>query len=69
MLFIFAGLVLILVLAGAIAVYAAYPDRGQDIPHAEWLSDAVTRSNDKVNATLTQLDDALTAKVKERSRH
>ena len=66
MLFIWLGLLAILVLAGLITLYAAYPHRGEDIPHAEWLSDAMSRSNEKVTEKLTALDDSLAAKLDER---
>jgi hypothetical protein len=30
-------------LAGAVAVYVAYPRRGEEVPHAPWLGDAMKR--------------------------
>ncbi|MGN6250874.1 MAG: hypothetical protein ACTHNS_03565 [Marmoricola sp.] len=36
-------LVLCLVVAGAVAVYAAYVHRGEEVPHAPWLGDAMRR--------------------------
>ncbi len=66
MTFIWLGLLAILALAGLVTLYVAFPHRGEDIPHAEWLSDAMTKSNRKVHATLSQLDDSLAAKVNER---
>ena len=59
-------MVVILLIAGCVVVYAAYPHRGEDIPHAPWLSDAMTRSNEKVTEKLTALDDSLAAKIDER---
>lgn len=56
MLFIWIGLLLILALAGLITLYVAYPHQGEDIPHAEWLSDAMSRSNQKVNGKLAEID-------------
>lgn len=32
-----------LLLAGAVAVYAAYVHRGEDVPHAPWLGQAMKR--------------------------
>jgi hypothetical protein len=32
---------LILVLAAAIVLYVAFPRRGQDVPHASWVGDAM----------------------------
>ena len=68
MLVIVLGLVIILALAGLVTLYVAYPYRGDDIPHAEWLSDAMTRSNQKVNEKLSELDDKVAQKVQDRSR-
>jgi hypothetical protein len=42
----FSVLLLLLVslrVAGAVAVYAAYVHRGQDVPHAPWLGEAMKR--------------------------
>ena len=66
MLFIWLGLLAILALAGLITLYVAYPHRGEDIPHAGWLSDAMTRSNRKVSEKLSALDDSLAAKIDEK---
>jgi hypothetical protein len=32
-----------LVLAGSVALYVAYPRRGERVPHAPWLGDAMKR--------------------------
>jgi hypothetical protein len=68
MMFIWLGLLAILALAGLITLYAAYPHRGEDIPHAEWLSAAMARSNKTVSEKLTRLDENLTQRVNERNR-
>ena len=39
-------MVLILVTAGAVVVYVAYPHRGEDVPGAPWLGDAMQRGVD-----------------------
>lgn len=36
-----------LVLAGQTAAFAAFPDRGEDIPHARWLSELIAKARDK----------------------
>jgi hypothetical protein len=36
-------LLLSLALAGVVAVYVAYPRRGEQVPHAPWLGDAMKR--------------------------
>jgi uncharacterized membrane protein YbaN (DUF454 family) len=46
------GIVLIMVgillVAGFVVVYAAFPHRGEDIPGAPWLSDMMNRATDAV---------------------
>ncbi len=37
-----------LALAGAVAVFVAYPGRGRRIPHAERLNGAVSRATDRL---------------------
>ena len=39
-------MVLILLIAGAIAVYVAYPHRGEEMPVAPWLGEAMTKAAD-----------------------
>lgn len=39
-------MVLILATAGAVVVYVAYPHRGEDVPGAPWLGDAMKRGMD-----------------------
>lgn len=46
MLFTFLVMFLILCLAGVVAVYVAYPHRGQEVPHASWLGDALRKGVD-----------------------
>ena len=43
MLLIFIAMVLVMALAGLVAAFVAYPDRGQPIPHAAWLSDRMAK--------------------------
>lgn len=50
MLLIALTLVVVLVLAGLVTAYVAYPSRGQDIPHASWLSDAMLKVREKIDA-------------------
>jgi hypothetical protein len=49
MLLIAVALLAVLLVAGLIAAYVAYPDRGEDIPHAAWLSDAMVKARDKIS--------------------
>ncbi len=36
-------MLLTLVLAAAVAVYVAYPHRGQEVPRASWIGEAMRR--------------------------
>ena len=46
MLLLFFAMLLILAAAGAVFVYVAYPHRGQEVPHAPWLGEALKRGVD-----------------------
>ena len=45
-------MVLILVIAGAVVVYVAFPHRGEEVPGAPWLGDAMQRSVDSIGDLL-----------------
>jgi hypothetical protein len=47
----------ILVIAGAVVVYVAYPHRGEEVPVAPWLGDAMKRSVDTVGDLLDRPGD------------
>lgn len=49
MVFIVVAIVLVMALAGLVAVYVAFPERGEPIPHAAWLSDRMTRLRDRID--------------------
>jgi hypothetical protein len=36
-------MLVILVIAGAVVIYVAYPHRGEELPGAPWLGDAMKR--------------------------
>jgi hypothetical protein len=40
--------IVILALAGLVVTYVAFPHRGEDIPGAPWLGDAMAKANDKL---------------------
>jgi hypothetical protein len=42
----------ILLVAGAIVLYVAYPHRGEEVPVAPWLGDAMQRGVDTVGDLL-----------------
>jgi hypothetical protein len=41
-------MLLILVIAGAVVLYVAYPHRGEEVPGAPWIGDAMKRGVDTV---------------------
>jgi hypothetical protein len=41
-------MLLILVIAGAVVVYVAYPHRGEEVPGAPWIGEAMKRGVDSV---------------------
>ncbi len=45
-------MLLILVIAGVVVVYVAYPHRGEDVPGAPWLGDAMQRGVDSIGDLL-----------------
>lgn len=42
------ALLVVLGLAGLVTAFVAFPQRGQSIPHAQWLSDAMVRMRDRL---------------------
>jgi len=44
--FLLAAMLVILVLAGLVVLYVAFPHRGQDVPHVPWLGRLLRRSVD-----------------------
>jgi hypothetical protein len=45
-------MLLILVIAGGVVVYVAYPHRGEDVPGAPWIGDAMQRGVDSIGDLL-----------------
>jgi hypothetical protein len=45
-------MLLILLIAGAVVVYVAYPHRGEEVPGAPWLGDAMQRGVDSIGELL-----------------
>jgi len=45
-------MLVILVVAAAVVVYVAYPHRGEEVPGAPWLGDAMKRGVDTVGDLL-----------------
>ena len=46
MVFVVVVMVLILLLAGLVAAYVAYPHRGEQMPATPWLGDAMAKAAD-----------------------
>ena len=46
MLFVVIAMLVVLVVAALVIVYAAYPHRGEEVPRASWLGDAMNRAAD-----------------------
>ena len=42
------AMIVILAVAGLVVTYVAFPHRGEDIPGAPWLGDAMSKANDKL---------------------
>lgn len=48
MLYLIVVMLVILAIAGAVVLYAAYPHRGERLPAAPWLGDAMSRAVDSL---------------------
>lgn len=46
MLLIAIAMFVILVVSGLVVAYVAFPHRGQEMPHAPWLGDAMNKATD-----------------------
>ena len=49
-------MVAIVVVAALVVTYVAYPHRGEDVPSAPWLGEAMTRAADAVPTLPTEGD-------------
>ncbi len=58
MLFVLIAMILILVVAGAVVTYVAFPHRDQEVPGAPWLGDAMKRGV----AAMPTLEDEFTSR-------
>lgn len=59
-------MVLILVIAGAVVLYVAFPHRGEEVPGAPWLGEAMQRGVDTFGDLL---DRPAGAEDREHSHH
>ena len=46
--FLVVAMLVILVLAGLVVLYVAFPHRGEDVPHTPWVGDAMRRGVHKL---------------------
>src|SRR5690349_12960088 len=49
MLLILVAMLVVMALAALVAAYVAYPERGEPIPHAAWLSDKLFKLRDRID--------------------
>ena len=56
-------MVLILLVAGVVAAYVAYPHRGEEMPAAPWLGDAMAKAADAM--PLLEEDDKVEFRLQE----
>jgi hypothetical protein len=42
------SMLVILVVSGLVVTYVAFPHRGEEVPGAPWLGDAMSKANDKL---------------------
>ncbi len=58
MLFIVVSMLVVLVVAGLVVVYVAYPHRGEEVPAAPWLGEAMTRAAEAAPLMELEYDDS-----------
>jgi len=51
------SMVVIVVLAGVVVMFVAFPHRGEDVPGASWLGDSMTRAVDVLPTLDNTADD------------
>ena len=51
-------MLVILVLAGLVVVYVAYPHRGEDVPAAPWLGEAMSKAVDAAPLVEPEYEDS-----------
>jgi hypothetical protein len=57
-LFVVIAMFVVLVVAGLVVVYVAYPHRGEEIPAAPWLGEAMTKAADAAPLLEVEYEDS-----------
>ena len=58
MLFVVIAMLVVLVVAGLVVVYVAYPHRGEEVPNAPWLGDMMNRAADAAPVLELEYEDS-----------
>ena len=58
MLFIVIAMLVALVVAGLVVVYVAYPHRGEEVPAAPWLGEAMSKAADAAPVLELEYEDS-----------
>lgn len=58
MLFVVVSMLIVLAVAGLVVLYVAYPHRGEEIPAAPWLGDAMARATDAAPVLELEYEDS-----------
>ena len=58
MLFVVIAMLVVLVVAGLVVVYVAYPHRGEEVPNAPWLGDMMNRATDAAPVLEIEYEDS-----------
>jgi hypothetical protein len=62
-LFIVLTMLVVLVVAGLVVVYVAYPHRGEEIPAAPWLGEAMSKATGAAPVLEVEYDDSESGSV------
>ena len=57
MLFVVISMLVILAIAGLVVLYVAYPHRGEEVPAAPWLGDAMSKAVDAAPVLEVEYED------------
>lgn len=58
LLFVVVSMVVVLVIAGLVVLYVAYPHRGEEVPAAPWIGDAMSRAVDAAPLLEVEYEDS-----------